>query len=584
MDQSLEARLEALEQVVRRLAERVEELDARREPAPRPTAPAPRQQPDAPAGARDAEQTDETPAWRANVPDVGALDLETLLGGRVLAWLGGLAILLGVVFFLVMAVSRGWIDEPTRVVLAFLGSTALLVVGLYLYERRGQTEAAVAAVASAVAALYASLVAATQLYDLISPVLGLGVAALVGATSTAIAVRWSSPLVGALGILGALLSPVLVDAEESGVTLAFVALALVSAVAVLLWQRWNWLASAAFLVSVPQLLLWLEDEYEERLALSLAVLLLFWALYVVAAIGYELRVPTAGLRAASAVLLLGNALFAAGAGYFMLQDTDHESVATAWVILLALAHLALGVFGFRARISNEIGALLVAVALGLSAVGLALALEGPALVAGWSAEAAVLAWAARRTGDRRAYIGSFVFLTLALGHILAFEAPLDSLRNGVDDLPSALVSLLVFAIAALLVARFYEGDPREARLVLEAAGAAALVYLPSVAIVEAVGVHDDGRPRQAGQVWLSAFWALLGLTGVVFGLVRDDRRFRLAGLALLGIAVVKVFLYDLSELEELYRVLSFIALGLLLLAGAFAYGRIRTTAREEEPT
>jgi uncharacterized membrane protein len=78
-------------------------------------------------------------------------------------------------------------------------------------------------------------------------------------------------------------------------------------------------------------------------------------------------------------------------------------------------------------------------------------------------------------------------------------------------------------------------------------------------------------------VLLSAFWSVTGLAALVYGLLRDERRFRLGGLALLGIAIVKVFLYDLASLDEIYRVLSFIALGLLLLASAFAYQRIRRT-------
>jgi uncharacterized membrane protein len=64
--------------------------------------------------------------------------------------------------------------------------------------------------------------------------------------------------------------------------------------------------------------------------------------------------------------------------------------------------------------------------------------------------------------------------------------------------------------------------------------------------------------------------------------VRDDRKFRLAGLALLGLAVFKVFVYDLAALESIYRVLSFIALGLLLLAAAYAYQRIRLGSRRGE--
>jgi uncharacterized membrane protein len=50
---------------------------------------------------------------------------------------------------------------------------------------------------------------------------------------------------------------------------------------------------------------------------------------------------------------------------------------------------------------------------------------------------------------------------------------------------------------------------------------------------------------------------------------------RLGGLVLLGIGVAKVFAYDLTELDQLYRVLSLVAVGLVLLAGAYAYQRVR---------
>ena len=116
---------------------------------------------------------------------------------------------------------------------------------------------------------------------------------------------------------------------------------------------------------------------------------------------------------------------------------------------------------------------------------------------------------------------------------------------------------------------------------LEAAAATALVYAGSVAIVDLATRGEPVEPGQTPQVLLSAFWSVLGLGALVYGLVRDDRRLRIAGLALLGVAVVKVFVYDLAALESIYRVLSFIALGLLLLAAAFAYQRMRVAGREE---
>ncbi len=109
------------------------------------------------------------------------------------------------------------------------------------------------------------------------------------------------------------------------------------------------------------------------------------------------------------------------------------------------------------------------------------------------------------------------------------------------------------------------------------------MYLPSVAIVDLTDPGDAAEPGQTPQVLLSAFWSVVGLAALVYGLVRDDRRFRIGGLALLGVAVAKVFLYDLAALDEIYRVLSFVALGLLLLAGAYAYQRIRLRVQEDEP-
>lgn len=117
---------------------------------------------------------------------------------------------------------------------------------------------------------------------------------------------------------------------------------------------------------------------------------------------------------------------------------------------------------------------------------------------------------------------------------------------------------------------------------LTAGGAAALLYLASVAIITAFqpagGVDAtllDLSIRQQGQVLLSVFWTLLGLTSLLIGLRRNRSFIRNLGLAALLMSVGKVFLYDLSALTSVYRVVSLIALGLLLLASAYAYQRLR---------
>ena len=124
------------------------------------------------------------PAPQAAAPARPARDLEDILGGSVLAWLGGFAVLAGLAFLLTIAISRGWLGEAERTLLAGALSAGLLAIGVWLRERRDQTEAALAAAAVGVAGLFGTLVVAGPVYDLIPNALALAGAAAVGAAAT----------------------------------------------------------------------------------------------------------------------------------------------------------------------------------------------------------------------------------------------------------------------------------------------------------------------------------------------------------------------------------------------------------------
>ncbi|HEY5977625.1 MAG TPA: DUF2339 domain-containing protein [Solirubrobacterales bacterium] len=555
-------------------------------PTPTPTPPVqpPRVPSESPLAAATAGRAEQRRPEVGSSATISAASFEDLFGGRILAWIGGLAILLGSILFLGMAISNGWLDEPTRIVIAAFGSTVLLIVGVWLHERNGRPEAALAAVASSISGLFATLVVATQAYELVSPAIGLSIGALIAAVGLLLAVRWSSIAIAAIGIVGALAAPVLVGTDVSGTSIAFVATALAACVAILVWQRWDWLALAAFAISAPQIVAWVSQEDGERLALTLPVLIGFWALYAVAAFGYEIRSRDEGLLPiASWLLLLGSSALVVGAGYYALYSGDAHAAGVIWVLGMAALHVGLGTLALRLGLNREIGSMLIGLGLALSAFGLADALDGPALVAAWSAEAVVLAYLARRFAldgtesdaavDRLLFVAAG-FLGLAVAHILALEAPPSAIVNGLDDFGGAVggVSICLGAIAACGYL-LRDLDPRIAT-VAGVAGAGSLVYLVSLAIVDLVGVSTPGE-AQAGQVWLSAFWAATGLGAVVAGLVRHSSSVRLGGLSLLGLAIAKVWTYDLAELDDLARVLSFVGLGLLLLIGAFAYHRLR---------
>jgi hypothetical protein len=251
----------------------------------------------------------------------------------------------------------------------------------------------------------------------------------------------------------------------------------------------------------------------------------------------------------------------------------------------------LGGAAIRFGVHREIGSLLTAGGIALGSIGLANAFDGPLLVAVWSALAAALAFMATRvdreytpvlSDAQRLLVVAFGFLALAIVHTLVVEAPPNAIAEGVEDLGSSLVAIACCAGAAL--ACWYWGrevEPHEGT-VAGFISAAGFVYLGSVLIIDVIGANEAGESREIGQAWLSAFWSATGLGAVIWGLVRKSANVRLGGLALLMLAIGKVWTYDLSELEELARALSFVALGLLLLVGAFAYQRFKPEEEAEE--
>jgi uncharacterized membrane protein len=567
MESTVEQRLNFLENRVKTLESL---LGVAAAPAPARAVPFPPPTPAKPAA----------PAAEPVATPEPTFDLEELLGGRVLGWVGGVAVVVAAVFFVVMAVRNGWIGEATRMELAFAASAALVALGIWLYERRGHTQAALATVAAGIAALYASDAATTLHYHLLPSSLGLVIAGVVGALALAAAVRWDSQEIAGIGIVGSLLAPVLVGAGTHTSSLVFMTIALVAAVAVVVERGWAWLAVLAYVVSVPQAACWLAAEHTTHLGLTLVVATAFWLLYVVAAIGHELRAPTEALRLSSALLLSANAVATAAGGWWLIDDVGHRGGANVWLFALAGAHVVLGTFVLGSRASREIALLLYGVAAALVGIAITVTLDGPAVVAAWSVEALVLAWAGRRTdAGGRGLAAALLFAGLAAAHTLVFEVPPSSLAYGLHSIPAAIgaVALVLAALAGIALA--YPDDDELTEL-LAWAGAGLGVYLASALVVDLAGAQP-GHSTQTSQLALSGFWAVLGFAAIVAGLARRKRALRLGGLGVLALAVGKVFLVDLANLESIWRVGSFLALGLLLLAGAFAYQRARIPSMHE---
>jgi uncharacterized membrane protein len=72
---------------------------------------------------------------------------------------------------------------------------------------------------------------------------------------------------------------------------------------------------------------------------------------------------------------------------------------------------------------------------------------------------------------------------------------------------------------------------------------------------------------------ISAAWSTYATAVLSVGISRDLQSWRWLGLGLLGATLLKVFFIDMAEVRQIWRVLSFVVLGALLMACSYVYSR-----------
>jgi uncharacterized membrane protein len=123
--------------------------------------------------------------------------------------------------------------------------------------------------------------------------------------------------------------------------------------------------------------------------------------------------------------------------------------------------------------------------------------------------------------------------------------------------------------------------------VMTAASAIVLFFLwINLTIFDAYGTGPDLRVDferlPARDLTLSIAWALYALLLLAVGMARKSAALRWTSLALIIVTIGKVFLYDLSHLHDLYRVMSLVGLALSLILISLAYQRFVFGKREED--
>jgi uncharacterized membrane protein len=519
-----------------------------------------------------------------------AASLESRIGAQLLNRIGILAVLIGVAWFLKLAFDRNWIGPPVRVWIG-LAAAAALAVWSERFRRQGFRAFSFSLKALGTSIAYLSLWAASSVFHLGPSWLIFVAMSAVTIANAVLARRQNSELLGLYALAGGLATPGLLSIGHSNEVFLFLYLALLNAGALFLMaaHQWKRVAWAALLGTAAYYIGWsvIEDD-PSHLPLMVFFLALFFALFAVAPF-LILR----GARSLPASFFIAFPIVNAAATWVALMvlfGARGQHAGRPWVTL----GLAGGSFLMAAarRRPAVLSSTNVGLAIFFVTVAVPLEFDGTAVTLCWLGESLALVAIARASANTALRFFATSVLTVAglsllVDWIAGTPQPLAVVTN--MHFATNLVGAAVFAIVTGLS---LGGEPGRAfgswsYLAAFSTVAFSLAVLVAVSLEihhywfcgagffrDFCGGYGQVERRSIAAGWGYSAWCMIyGAVLMAAGFFRRSAFLRWQALIVLAFSIAKVFLNGVSQQSQGYRVLSFLALGVLLLAISFAYQR-----------
>ena len=305
----------------------------------------------------------------------------------------------------------------------------------------------------------------------------------------------------------------------------------------------------------------------------------------------------------------GVGVFAIFAAWLLLWDTPHAlgaGLRPFWNVYLPAYLASVAITYLAAYLLNRqrdsllpweqalFPAFLVAANLFLT-VGFATQAPGHWIALTWTGEALVLMAVSLRLGLIELRLFSLGLLAIVVVRLLAFDTfnvDSETFRPMINQrFLSFTGGIAGMYLSALMLWRWGDRQPHSWWVPLSRFGWPSLLAIASfltlwILSAEIIASVESGfvsvpRPYQGDLISLalSLLWAVYAAVLLVLGMVKRWTRVRQAGLALMAIPVIKLFVFDVFALEQGYRVAAFVGLGALMLAGGYLYQRYTSAIR-----
>jgi len=545
------------------------------------------------------------PGFTRHLPKVDG-SLENRIGAQLFSRIGIVALLIATTLFLKWAIDNHYIGPIGRI-LAGLIAGAGVIVWSERFRRQNFIAFSYALKAIGSGALYLSLWAAFQLYHLLPATVALGAMILITAWNAYMAWSQNSEILAAYALAGGYATPLLLSTGGNHEIFLFTYILAIDVATVVLarLKPWSRLLLGAFPATVAFFIGWYVNWYNvykipQPLIITAIFVILFFITFVLPSLHASREAQPRPDTLTQIFLPLSNATFVALALYSVLEDAGYHNLLPWFAILIAALYLGL----MRLPQSRVTSAVHLSLAVVFLTIAIPLKASGRWITIGWLAEGVALLWVSAHLSSSMSetmdvivhlILRRLAVVALVLGFLGVLVQPF-WLYDRIDTAflnPRFATSLCAIAalaasITIALRARHHQDAASPSWLQIAGVSTIAVNLIAVIACVRELDTtwhYAPGNPDAELQrsLAVSAFLMLYGAGLLAVGFWKRSALIRWQALILLVFTIAKTFLYDLRDLSQGYRVLSFLALGALLMAVSFAYQKDWLSLRSPQP-
>jgi uncharacterized membrane protein len=543
--------------------------------------------------------------------------------GEILGKIGIGALVLGVSFFLKYAFDNNWIGPTGRVFIGILVGGILIALGQYLRKKYDVFSEIM--FGGGIAILYLSFYAAHSFYNIIDSFsTGIFMVLVTVLTFTFSFINKDNKL-AILAVTGGFLTPYIIGASGNNMTEIFSYLVIlnIGVLAITIFKKWPELVAVAIIGTAINFFTWFSSHYTESvLGSTVFFLIISFIIFFIASV-YRIIILKVKSTEVDYFLLLANAFGFYGTFYSIVKPM-HESMLGFYTLIIAIFYIIVAYLSNKNN--NEDRALnifLPGMAVAFLSIVVPIQFSGAYIAILWFVEACVLYLIALSISNRGFQIMGICVYALGILNFIGWNTKDVISFDFVPFMNKAFGILVVAIISAYTIAYIYnkygsisEEIKKNGTIIFIVVANIISIYALSTQIIfyfnsqnliiennfstrsEMVSYNGGSYNNYGGgldrsnletartsnknksNTSLSILWAVYAAILTAVGFAKRSSSLRIFGLSLFILTAVKIFI-DVWSLGPLYRIISFIGLGIIALVASFVYVKYKDRLKME---